>query len=342
MRRCGQTTAPGWCPRPWAWAPVAPADLAVVDFNDLGAVERVLSLGRTAAVLTEGVLTNRGTVLPDAGFLPGLRDACTRHGTLLVIDETHTQFDCLRRHRHPLRRDARHGHRRQGHRRRHSHRRLRHDQRPGRSGRSRISAMRPGHEPGIALGGTLFANALSLACAEVVLTELMTPAEHDRIAGPGRATGRRHRGRSARNADSTGARTGSARARGYCLRPELPRTAREADASLDPLFADTRRVYLRQPGRVGRHLERPGRTPASPMKPPTSTSTWGSSTTSSARCARANRAPAAHRGGLGAAEGLPEQSSMPGAPRSDARAMLADGAGRRELGPLARPSVLGP
>jgi glutamate-1-semialdehyde 2,1-aminomutase len=40
-----------------------------------------------------------------------------------------------------------------------------------------------GTETGIALGGTLFANALSLACAEVVLTELMTPAEHNRIAG---------------------------------------------------------------------------------------------------------------------------------------------------------------
>ena len=49
----------------------APADLAVVDFNDLEAVERVLSRGRTAAVLTEGVLTNCGTVLPEPGFLQG-------------------------------------------------------------------------------------------------------------------------------------------------------------------------------------------------------------------------------------------------------------------------------
>ena len=34
---------------------------------------------------------------------------------------------------------------------------------------------KPGPSPGVALGGTLFANALSLACAEVVLTELMSP-----------------------------------------------------------------------------------------------------------------------------------------------------------------------
>ena len=72
----------------------ARAGLAVVGFNDLEAAERVLSREQTAAVLIEGVLTNCGTVLPDPGFLPGLREACTRHGTLLILDETHTQFDC--------------------------------------------------------------------------------------------------------------------------------------------------------------------------------------------------------------------------------------------------------
>ena len=83
----------GLAPESLGVAAVAPADLAVVEFNDLDAAERVLRMGRTAAVLIEGVLTNCGTVLPDAGFLPGLRDACTRYGTLLVMDETHTQFD---------------------------------------------------------------------------------------------------------------------------------------------------------------------------------------------------------------------------------------------------------
>src|SRR5260370_10464006 len=45
----------------------APADLAVVDFNDLEAVGRVLRLERTATGLVAGVLTNCGTVLPDPG-----------------------------------------------------------------------------------------------------------------------------------------------------------------------------------------------------------------------------------------------------------------------------------
>ena len=71
----------------------APAGLSVVDFNDLDAADQVLRRRQTAAVLTEGVLTNHGTVLPDPGFLAGLREACARHGALLVLDETHTQFD---------------------------------------------------------------------------------------------------------------------------------------------------------------------------------------------------------------------------------------------------------
>jgi glutamate-1-semialdehyde 2,1-aminomutase len=35
-------------------------------------------------------MTNAGLVLPQPGFLEALRAACTRHGTLLIIDETHT------------------------------------------------------------------------------------------------------------------------------------------------------------------------------------------------------------------------------------------------------------
>jgi glutamate-1-semialdehyde 2,1-aminomutase len=41
-------------------------------------------------VLAEPALTNIGIVLPVPGFHAALREACTRTGTLLVIDETHT------------------------------------------------------------------------------------------------------------------------------------------------------------------------------------------------------------------------------------------------------------
>jgi glutamate-1-semialdehyde 2,1-aminomutase len=62
----------------------------VCEFNDLEAVERLLSDGQVACVLAEPALTNIGIVLPDAGFHDGLRAACDRTGTLLIIDETHT------------------------------------------------------------------------------------------------------------------------------------------------------------------------------------------------------------------------------------------------------------
>lgn len=62
----------------------------VVEFNDLPAIEAALAEGDVACVLTEPALTNIGMVLPQPGFLEGLRALTRKHGTLLVIDETHT------------------------------------------------------------------------------------------------------------------------------------------------------------------------------------------------------------------------------------------------------------
>jgi glutamate-1-semialdehyde 2,1-aminomutase len=62
----------------------------VVEFNDLGALERELRHGDVAAVLCEPAMTNIGIVLPDAGFFEGVRRLCDETATLLVLDETHT------------------------------------------------------------------------------------------------------------------------------------------------------------------------------------------------------------------------------------------------------------
>jgi glutamate-1-semialdehyde 2,1-aminomutase len=62
----------------------------VVEFNDLEAVARELAHGDVAALLTEPAMTNIGIVLPDEGFLEGLRALCSESGTLLILDETHT------------------------------------------------------------------------------------------------------------------------------------------------------------------------------------------------------------------------------------------------------------
>jgi glutamate-1-semialdehyde 2,1-aminomutase len=66
------------------------ATTRVVEFNDLTGLERTLAEGDVAACLFEPALTNIGIVLPDEGYHDGVRELCSRYGTLLIIDETHT------------------------------------------------------------------------------------------------------------------------------------------------------------------------------------------------------------------------------------------------------------
>jgi glutamate-1-semialdehyde aminotransferase len=62
----------------------------VVQWNDAEALERELAHGDVAIVLTEPALTNVGIVHPEPGFHDALRELTRRQGTLLAIDETHT------------------------------------------------------------------------------------------------------------------------------------------------------------------------------------------------------------------------------------------------------------
>ncbi len=62
----------------------------VVPFNDLGALDGALADGQVAALLIEPALTNIGIVLPEPGYLEGVREMTRRHGTILIHDETHT------------------------------------------------------------------------------------------------------------------------------------------------------------------------------------------------------------------------------------------------------------
>ncbi len=70
---------------------VDPAETTrVAEFNEVDSVEAALAHGDVACLLMEPALTNIGIVLPEPGFLEAVRELCTRHGTLLIIDETHT------------------------------------------------------------------------------------------------------------------------------------------------------------------------------------------------------------------------------------------------------------
>ncbi|MEU4428760.1 transaminase [Actinoplanes sp. NPDC024001] len=72
----------------------APVDVTatsrVAEFNDLAMLERELAHGDVAAVLMEPALTNIGIVLPEDGYLAGVRELTRRYGTYLINDETHT------------------------------------------------------------------------------------------------------------------------------------------------------------------------------------------------------------------------------------------------------------
>jgi glutamate-1-semialdehyde 2,1-aminomutase len=223
----------------------AAADTRVVPFNDLEALERVLARGDVAALIAEPALTNVGIVLPDDGFHAGARELTRAHGTLLVLDETHTQTfayggltrawglepdvialgkstgggipigaygmtddlrDWMERHRDVY-----------------------------------VGA------PGLATGGTTYANPLSLAAAVATLRHVQTPEAFDRVA----ALGTRLADGIEAAAVSHGLpwrphRLGGRS--GYCLEPRLPRNAEEARRSLDIELIDTRRLYMANRG----------------------------------------------------------------------------------------------
>lgn len=63
-------------------------------YNDLGSVQELFSqMGdEIAAVIVEPVGANMGVVPPVEGFLQGLRDICTKYGSVLIFDEVITGF----------------------------------------------------------------------------------------------------------------------------------------------------------------------------------------------------------------------------------------------------------
>jgi glutamate-1-semialdehyde 2,1-aminomutase len=62
----------------------------VIEWNDIEALEAALKPGDVAAVLAEPVMTNVGIVQPEPGYHNALRQITRKYRTLLIIDETHT------------------------------------------------------------------------------------------------------------------------------------------------------------------------------------------------------------------------------------------------------------
>jgi len=64
----------------------------IVPFNDLEAVARTLEehRGEIAGMIIEPIMMNAGIILPDEGYLQGLKDLLHVHGALLTFDEVKT------------------------------------------------------------------------------------------------------------------------------------------------------------------------------------------------------------------------------------------------------------
>jgi len=70
------------------------AHTLVLDYNDAAGVQAMFDKrGREiAGVIVEPVAGNMNLVLPAPGFLQALREQCTRHGAVLILDEVMTGF----------------------------------------------------------------------------------------------------------------------------------------------------------------------------------------------------------------------------------------------------------
>ena len=67
--------------------------VVVLPWNDLEAVRETLERDpEIAAVVTEPIMCNNSCILPEPGYLEGLRELCTRHGVVLIFDEVITGF----------------------------------------------------------------------------------------------------------------------------------------------------------------------------------------------------------------------------------------------------------
>ncbi|WP_281645937.1 ornithine--oxo-acid transaminase [Parendozoicomonas sp. Alg238-R29] len=61
-----------------------------VPYNDLAAMEEAMQAPDIAGVLVEPIQGEAGVIIPDDGFLKGIRELCTKHNALMLADEVQT------------------------------------------------------------------------------------------------------------------------------------------------------------------------------------------------------------------------------------------------------------
>jgi acetylornithine/N-succinyldiaminopimelate aminotransferase len=72
------------------YEPLLP-DVHFIPYNDLDAAREAIN-DETAAIILEPIQGEGGVRIPDADYLPGLREICDQTGALMILDEVQTGF----------------------------------------------------------------------------------------------------------------------------------------------------------------------------------------------------------------------------------------------------------
>ena len=88
-------TAAGACDDPSRYngfGPFTPG-FPLIPFDDIEAFRKMLEADKNvAAVMVEAIQGERGVIIPKAGYLKQMRELCTKHNVLMIIDEVQTGF----------------------------------------------------------------------------------------------------------------------------------------------------------------------------------------------------------------------------------------------------------
>lgn len=64
---------------------------SIIDYNDLAALEKEFAADpNIAAFMVEPIQGEAGVVIPDKGYLKGVRDLCSKYNVLFIADEVQT------------------------------------------------------------------------------------------------------------------------------------------------------------------------------------------------------------------------------------------------------------
>ena len=222
-----------------------------VEFNDLAAVMEAFKQHDIACVICEPALTNIGVVHPIVGFFDELRKLCDANQSLLIIDETHTQICAWG----GLSRAW--------------------DIKPDMLtlGKTVAAGIPTGvygmsselaafvenhleadneHDPrstngGLALGGTLYGNALSMAAMKVALNDILTKPAYEKTTLLGAKLFNGLQNLFDQHGLPWRAQGLFSRS-GYTFGPQLPQHATEVDKFYDPVLYNAMRAFYANRG----------------------------------------------------------------------------------------------